>query len=574
MSNAIFGDLTAHYSTRYDDLGSAIAGGIRRGWQLEALTDIDSVTYTYREVAERIAWLHLYFRQLGIVPGDKIALVGRNSSNWTIAFLGVVTYGAVIVPILHEFKPVNIHHLVNHSDSKLLFCGERAWYGLSEYEIPTVQRVISLEDWLPLYAVEGELNAQQERAEIDAQYKEQYPDGLTPEALQYYPGQGDELAEINYTSGTTGFSKGVMVPYRSLLSNLEFSHEMIDVQPGDTVVVLLPMAHAYGQMFEFLFHIVRSGHLFFLSRRPTPQLLADVFRRVRPGIILLVPLILEKIYKSKIRKELSRRKVRLLMRMPLVEKHIKKRFCDSLNDFFGNNFHEVIVGGAGLNPEVESFLKMIGFRHTVGYGMTECAPIIGYTPWATHKMGSVGEVVRGMQMRVTDVDPETGIGEIEVRGRNLMLGYYKEPEWTRASVIDGTWFATGDRGYIDAQGFLYIRGRSKNMILGPSGQNIYPEEIEAQFNTLDFVLESLVLERDGALEALLVPDYSALDAQQVPLDKLPALFEEYRVQMNHELPSFCQVARVQIYPEEFEKTPKKSIKRYLYTHVEAPSGMV
>lgn len=564
MESRVWGVRSSRYDIRYSDMGSALAEGFRLRWAGSGFTDWGSEGYTYAQMAQRIKRFHIYFQELGLEPGDRIALVGRNSPHWAIAFLSVMTYGAVVVPILHEFKPGNIHHLVNHSDARLLFCGDHIWDTLVPGEMPGLMRIVSLGDWSVLHdALDAALGAGLEER-VDLLFGERYPDGVGPDDLDFYPGQGDELAEINYTSGSTGFSKGAMIPYRALLSNLEFAREVIPLEPGDREVILLPMAHAYGQMFEFLYHVVRGADIYTISRRPTPQILVDVFGAVRPGIILMVPLILEKIYKSRIRREINRRAVRWLLRMPIVERHIRKRFCDSLDEFFGGSFREIIVGGSGLNPEVERFLKMIGFRFTVGYGMTECHPIISYSPWSEHRTGSTGRVVRGMEMRIAEVDPESGVGEIEVRGENLMLGYYKEPGWTKEAVDEEGWLRTGDRGYIDEDGFLFIRGRSKNMILGPSGQNIYP--IECLINTFDYLSESLVIDTDGRLIALVVPDYSALDRDGMTKSDLEPLLEEYRAAVNGEQPAYSQIARMVLYPEEFEKTPKRSIKRYLYTH--------
>ncbi len=543
--------------------GFRIECSIRNNWDRPAYSEWEGETVTYAEVARRIARIHAQLEALGVTRGDRVALVGRNSNGWAITFMGIITYGAVVVPILHEFKTSNICHIVNHSEAKVFYLTQSYWEAITESSVPHVRAFINSRTGVPFY-IQGDDSVKIELARIQQRTWEE----VTPLSLRYYHGMGDELAEINYTSGTTGFSKGVMQPYRALASNIEFASGVLDLHPGDTVISFLPLAHSYGQAFEFIYCFCRGNHIHFLTRTPSPKIIIEAFAAIKPRIILLVPLIVEKLYRNNILKILNRRGIKLLMKMPIIDKPVLRKFQEALTTLFGNNFIEVIIGGAALNPEVELFLKRIGFRYTVGFGMTECAPIITYASWATHKLYSSGRAVVNMRVKIDNPNPLTGVGEIVMKGDNVTLGYYKNPEQTAASFTPDSWFRSGDLGYLDPEGNLFIKGRSKNMILGPSGQNIYPEEIEALINNQPYVQESLVTQRDGKLIALVVPDMARLDAEGIEGitdEQKERIIAETLEKVNEELPAYSKIATVQLYPEEFEKTPKKSIKRYLYT---------
>ncbi len=537
-------------------IGFKIRRAILENWDRPALTEYTVETVTYGELGRQIARVHAQLAAVGVKPGDRVALIGRSTIGWAAVYFGVVTYGAVIVPILNDFKGSTVNHIVNHSEAKVFYVAESHWEALGESSMPSVEAFISIGTGRILYSKQKEVAARDWG--IPAMEKADF------EALPIRYTTGEELAEINYTSGTTGFSKGVMQPFRSLESNVQFAEGVIPVQPGDTVISVLPLAHAYGQAFEFLYCFTRGCHIHFISKTPSPKVIAQAFAEIKPRIILIVPLIMEKIYKQHILKQLNRRGMRLLMRAPVIGERVKRKFCDALSGFFGDNFLEVIIGGAALNPEVELFLKRIGFRYTVGYGMTECAPIITYASWDTHRLHSTGRVVVNMELRINEPNSETGVGEVVVRGKNVMLGYYRDPALTEEVFTPDGWLRTGDLAYLDAEGNLFIKGRSKNMILGPSGQNIYPEEVEAVLNSQPYIQESLVAEQDGKLVALVVPDFVNASADGVPIDVLEARFEEVRKAVNKELPAYSQIAAIQLYPEEFEKTPKKSIKRFMY----------
>ncbi len=545
-----------------DNLGGLLRDTIVRCWDLPAFSEYQGSTISYGDVAREVEKIHTLFRLAGVQPGERVALADRNSPHWAVAYIATLTYGAVIVPVLHEFKTHMMHHIVTHSDARILFVSPSVWEELNEAEMPQLQAVVSLATWDVLFdRYEGEVDLA--RGTIERAYAESHPEGISPARLDYHPGTGEELAEINYTSGTSGFSKGVMQPYRALLSNMQFAEGAIDLQPGDNVISILPMAHAYGQAFEFLSPFLRGCHIHFLTRMPSPKVIMGAFREIKPRIILMVPLIVEKIYKQQVLKVLSRPRIRFMLRLPIIDRVIQKRFHDALTETFGGNFIEIIVGGAALNHEVELFLKKIGFRYTVGYGMTECAPIITYASWDSNRLYSTGRIVPNMELRIAEPDAE-GVGEIQVRGANLMQGYYKRPDLTAEVFTPDGWLRTGDLGTVDDEGFVYIRGRRKNMILGPSGQNIYPEEIEGLLNTMSYVQESLVVERDGRLVALIVPDFAAADAEGLSPHTIEAIMEDHRKELNQELPAFSQLQECVLYPEEFEKTPKKSIKRFLY----------
>lgn len=549
-----------HYT---EPLNRAIAGAIVEHWSLPCFSDYNGPTFTNAELAERIARNHILFRALGIKPGDRIALIGKSTTGWALAYLSIVTYGAVVVPILSDFKLNTILHIIKHSESQLLFTGMQTWERLGETSELAIKAIISTSSWMPLYCKQQYQRAIAPAA-LDDAFRACYPQGVRPVDVHYVEQSPETLQEINYTAGTSGFSKGVMVPGRALASNLEFAEGVMAMQPGDPVISLLPLAHAYGQAFEFLFCFLKGCHIYFLMRVPSPRIIFQAFGQIRPRLIIIVPIIIEKIYKGKIAPRLRDPKIRLLLKTPILRARLLRQFNTTLTEALGGNFIEVIVGGAHLNPRVEEFLKKIGFRYTVGYGMTECAPIITYAPWREHRLYTSGRPVVNMEVRIANADPTTGVGNIEVRGANLMLGYYKRPDLTAEAFTPDGWLRTGDLGSLDADGYLTIRGRSKDMILGPNGQNIYPEELEALIGNYPLVQEVLVKELDGKIVALVVPDYTTLDEQGLKMADLESRLEECRLQVNEELPAYSQISQFLVYPEEFEKTPKHSIRRFLY----------
>ncbi len=546
----------------FHSVNKLIQESLARNWDRAALTNYQGMTLAYRDVARRIAKLHIAFEQCGLRKGDKVAICSRNQANWGVSFLAAITYGAVAVPILHEFKAGNIHYLVNHSEARVLFVDEVIWEGLIPDEMPDLGVVVQINNFKFLYAASEDLA--QIREHLNEEFGKRYPNNFEPGDLNYYEDQPDELAIINYTSGTSGFSKGVMLPYRALYSNIEFASKDACpmLKPGMNVVSMLPSAHMYGMMFEFLFEITIGMHVHFLSRVPSPKIIMKAFSEIHPDIIIAVPLVMEKVYKNKLKPLVD--KTKFYRRIPVLDKVIENRFCTELTNAFGGQFEEVILGGAAFNPEVEKFLHSIGFRYTVGYGMTECGPIIGYAHWDKVKVGSAGRAALNMQIRIDSPDPRNIPGEVQVKGPNVCLGYYKNPDTTAASFTPDGWFKTGDMGVLDEDGYLFLRGRSKCMVLGPSGQNIYPEELEATINNFTYVVDSLVVEDDGGLTALIYPDWhqGELDGmtrsafKQRIMDTLPAI--------NAELPKYAQIKKIELMPEDFERTPKKSIKRYLY----------
>lgn len=544
-----------------------IENSIKEHWDLPAFSDYNGHTFHYKDVARRIEKFHIILAHAGIRPGDKVAIVGRNSSNWAICFFGVLAYGAVAVPILHEFKPDNIHHIVNHSGAKALLAGASNWENMNENMMPDVRLVMLLDNFSIIHSKNKEVRTVRER--INEFFGKKYPRSFTAADVHYHVEQPDELAVLNYTSGTTSFSKGVMIPYRSLWSNTQFAYDNLPyIHAGDNIVCMLPMAHMYGLAFEILNSVNKGCHVHFLTRTPSPKIIAEAFATVRPALILAVPLIIEKIIKSRVFPELKKPLMKLLLKMPLLDKKVMERIASKLNASFGGRFGEVVIGGAALNREVEIFLHAIHFHYTVGYGMTECGPLIAYAPWYEFKIGSVGKIVDRMEARIDSADPEHEVGEILVRGMNVMLGYYKNLEATKAVMMPDGWMRTGDLGTIDADGFLYIRGRSKTMILGPSGQNIYPEEIEDKLNNMPYVAESLVISQGGRLVALICPDWQEADKEGIQHEEIEKYMQENINRLNEELPSYSQIACFKLYQEEFEKTPKRSIKRYLYQPAE------
>ena len=545
------------------DIILRIEDSIKKNWDRDALTDYKGCTLQYKDVARRIEKLHIIFSEVGIVPGDKISLCGRNSSNWGVAFLATLTYGAVPVPILHEFKADNVHNIINHSDSKLAFIGENNWENLNEEEIPNVLGVISLENYDLRVSRDERLTYAREH--LNELFGKKFPNRFEKNMIGYYHNHHeDDLAIINYTSGSTGFSKGVMIPYRAVTNNMEFGNQVLNLKPGNTIVSMLPMAHMYGMAFEFLYELTVGMHIYFLTRIPSPKIIFQALNEIKPSVIVAVPLIIEKIIKKNVLPKLEKPGTKFLLKVPIVNEAILSAVREKMIASFGGNFYEVIVGGAAFNQEVENLLHQLKFPYTVGYGATECAPIICYEDWKNFVPGSCGKAAYGMEVRINSEDPANIPGEILVKGPNVMLGYYKNEEATAETLDADGWYHSGDLGVMDADGNVFIKGRSKNMLLGPSGQNIYPEEIEDQLNSFPYVSESLVVHRDGKLVALVVPDYDTAFKEEKTVQDVAAQMEANRVELNKNLAAYCQIASVQIQSEEFEKTPKKSIKRYLY----------
>ncbi len=539
---------------------------IKKHWDLDALTDYKGATLQYKDVARKIEKLHILLAESGIKPGDKVAVCGRNSSHWGVAFLAILTYGAVAVPILHEFKADNIHNIVNHSEARLLFVGDVVWESLNEAEMPLLEGIILMTDFTLLVCRSKQLEYAREH--LNELFGKKFPRNFRREHVSYRRDNPEELAVINYTSGTTSFSKGVMLPYRSLWANTQFAFDVLTLKPGDRIVSMLPMAHMYGLAFEFLSEVACGCHVFFLTRMPSPKIIFQAFADVKPHIVIAVPLIIEKIIKKNVLPKLETLKMKVLLKVPIINDKIKAAVREQMIQGFGGNFYEVIIGGAAFNQEVEKLLKSIDFPYTVGYGMTECGPIICYEDWKRFKPGSCGKAAPRMEVRIDSPDPQNIVGEILTRGDNVMLGYYKNPEAT-AQILDADgWLHTGDLGVMDEEGNVTIKGRSKNMLLGPSGQNIYPEEIEEKLNNLPFVAECIVIQQnDNKLVALIYPDFEDAYSQGMSDSDIEAAMEENRTTLNAELPAYSQISRIKIYPEEFEKTPKKSIKRFLYQDV-------
>lgn len=539
---------------------------IKENWDLDALTDYKGATLQYKDVARKIEKLHILLAESGIKPGDKVAVYGRNSSHWGVAFLAILTYGAVAVPILHEFKADNIHNIVNHSEARLLFVGDMVWEALNEAEMPLLEGIILMTDFTLLVCRSKQLEYAREH--LNELFGKKFPRNFRREHVAYRRDEPEELAVINYTSGTTSFSKGVMLPYRSLWSNTQFAFEVLPLKPGDKVVSMLPMAHMYGLAFEFLYEFASGCHVFFLTRMPSPKIIFQAFSEVKPHIVIAVPLIIEKIIKKNVLPKLETLKMKMLLKVPIINDKIKAAVREQMIKGFGGNFYEVIVGGAAFNQEVEKLLKSIDFPYTVGYGMTECGPIICYEDWKRFRMGSCGKAAPRMEVRIDSPDPQHIVGEILTRGDNVMLGYYKNEEATKQIFDADGWLHTGDLGIMDEEGNVTIKGRSKNLLLGPSGQNIYPEEIEEKLHNLPYVAESIVIQQnDNKLAALIYPDFDEAYAQGMSNKDIEVAMEENRVTLNSELPAYSQISRIKIYPEEFEKTPKKSIKRFLYQDV-------
>lgn len=544
---------------------SLIEQSIISHWDSDALTDYKGITLQYKDVARKIEKLHILFENSGVEHGDKIAICGRNCASWAVVFLATLTYGAVAVPVLHEFTADQIHNIVNHSEAKLLFVGDVVATVIDPTKMPSLEGIVYIPDYSLVVSRTDKLTYAREH--LNELFGKKYPKAFRQQHISYYKEKDpSELALINYTSGTTGFSKGVMLPYRALWSNIDFAKGVLGktIKKGDNTISILPMAHMYGMSFEFLFEFLHGCHVFYLTRVPSPAIIAQAFKDVKPAIVIAVPLVIEKIIRKKVFPQIQNTKVRLLMKMPGVGKKVKKRICEQVYQAFGGNLYEVIIGGAALNQEIESFLKDIDFPFTVGYGATECAPIITYSDWHDFVPMSCGREVVHMEVKIDSENPETVPGEILARGLNVMLGYYKNDEATAQTIDKDGWYHTGDLGLMDKGGNVFIKGRSKNMLLGPNGQNIYPEEIEDKLNSMTFAMESVVVQRDGKLVGLVHPDFDEVQAMGLSRDDLQSLMEENRVQVNANLPVYCKIAAIEIHDEEFEKTPKKSIKRYLY----------
>ena len=540
-----------------------IEKSIKKNWDANSLTDYKGVTYQYKDVARKIEKLHIIFEESGVKPGDKIAICGRNMSHWGVTFLATVTYGAVIVPILHEFKPDQVHNIVNHSEAKLLFVGDVVWEGLDESAMPNLEGVILVNDFSLLVSRTEKLTYAREH--LNELFGKKFPKNFRKEHINYYKDSPDELLVLNYTSGTTSFSKGVMIPARALWSNMMFAFSALSMKSGDRLVSMLPMAHMYGLAFEFLYQFCAGVQVFFLTRMPSPKIILQAFAEVKPSLVIAVPLIIEKIIKKNVLPKLETPTMKFLMHVPLVSDKIREKVREQLMNAFGGEFYEIVVGGAAFNQEIEAFMRSIDFPYTVGYGMTECAPLICYEDWKKFKAGSCGKAVANMEVKVLSADPANIPGEIICRGDNVMLGYYKNEEATREVIDADGWMHTGDLGVIDENGYVTIKGRSKNMLLGPSGQNIYPEEIEDKLNNMPYVNESIVIQAlDGKLAALIYPDFELAFANGMSEKQVEEQMEANRVAVNAQIAAYEQIARVKIYHEEFEKTPKKSIKRFLY----------
>ena len=545
-------------------LNGYLQSSVRKNWEELALTDFNGVSFQYRDIARKVAKLHLLYEQAGVKRGDKIALCGKNSSQWAVAFISAITYGAVAVPILHEFKADNIHHLVTHSEAKLFYTDDAIWENLDPDSMSGLEGVIRLHDYSIIMSRNKRLtNAREHLNEI---FGKRYPERFTPDDVVYYKEKKDELALINYTSGSMGFSKGVMLTYNNLWSNIQFTIDGLTfLNPGDGIVCMLPLAHMYGLIVELLHPLVKGCHVYFLTRMPSPRVILEAFATVRPKLIVTVPLIIEKIVKTKVFPLLDKPLMKLLMHIPVIDDRLLEKIKTQLMSAFGGNVQEIIIGGAALNKDVETFLRRINFPYTVGYGMTECAPLVAYAQWDKQRPGSCGQIVDRMEGRIDSPDPEHIPGELWVRGDNVMKGYYKNKDATDAVMKDG-WMNTGDLCTMDSDGFIYIRGRNKNMILGPSGQNIYPEEIEQKLNNMPYVAESLVVDSDGQLAALIYPDLELATKQGIHTDALSKIMDDNIAALNKDLPAYSQIRKVKLYNEEFEKTPKRSIKRYLYQH--------
>jgi long-chain acyl-CoA synthetase len=539
-----------------------IEQSIKQNWEIEALSNYKEKGYSYKEIAVKILKLHIYYKDAGIKEGDKIALVGRNSANWCIVYLSAVTYGAVIVPILPDFKPDDLLNLINHSDSQILFVDDKIYETLDVSKIPGITSVVSLEDLSMITA--GSAMLKEAYSALEDKYLKAYP-ALKQEDIKFSDISNEKLAVISYTGGTTGFSKGVMISHNSLAANIRFAQNNMPLLSGDPVVSFLPLAHTYGCAFEFLFPFTFGCHITILTKTPSPQILIQAFKEIRPRLILSVPLVIEKIFKKQLLPVISKPHMKILLAIPGINSLLHKKIREKLVETFGGRFKEVVIGGAAFNAEAERFFKKIGFRFTVGYGMTECGPLISYASWDTTKPGASGRAVDTLEVTIDSPDPQKQMGEIILRGENVMNGYYKNEKATREMIDEKGWMHTGDLGLIDKEGNIFIKGRSKTMLLGPSGKNIFPEEIEAIINNMDYISESLVISEDNKLIGLIYPDYEMVKRDNISEEKLLTILDETRKAVNERVPDFMAVSKFRIHPEEFAKTPKRSIKRFLYT---------
>lgn len=542
-----------------------IEQSIKTNWYLNALTDYKGITLQYRDVARKIEKIHILLENAGIEKGDKIAICGRNSAHWTVTYLAVITYGAVVVPILHEFKADQVHNIVNHSEARLLFVGDQIWENLNEAAMPHLEGIIELKDFG--VSVSRSEKLAYARDHLNEIFGHKFPCRFRPDDISYEKEKSEDLAIINYTSGTTGYSKGVMLPYRSILSNVLYCKEKIGLKAGDSVVSMLPLGHVFGMTFDFLYGFTAGAHLWFLTRMPSPKIIAESFAEIRPRVIACVPLIVEKIFKKNILPKVDNKLGKLLLHVPIISDKIKELIKQKAMEVFGGNFIEIIIGGAPFNAEVEAFLKMIDFPYTIAYGMTECGPIICHSHWTELKLASCGKVAARMEAKVLSPNPSAIAGELVCRGANLMLGYYKNEEATRQVIDTEGWLHTGDMATIDEDGNVFIKGRCKNLLLTSSGQNIYPEEIESKLNNMPYVSESLIILQQDKLVGLIYPDSDDAFAHGLNQSDLVRVMEENRLELNKQLPAFSQIARFKLYPEEFEKTAKKSIKRFLYQDI-------
>lgn len=539
-----------------------IEQSIVKNWDIEALSNYREKGYSYKAIAERILKLHILFKGSGIKEGDKIALVGRNSANWCITYLAAVTYGAVIVPILPDFKPEDLTNIINHSDSRLLFVDDKIFESFAVEKIPEVIGILSLDDFRLIFPRTTPIK--ETFASLEERYAKAFP-ALTKENIKFSGISNDALAVISYTSGTTGFSKGVMITHNSLAANVRYAQKNMPLESGDPVVSFLPLAHTYGCAFEFLFPFTYGCHITILTKTPSPQILIQAFKEIRPRLVLSVPLVIEKIFKKQLLPVISKPHMKILLSIPGVNIILHKKIREKLVETFGGKFKEIVIGGAAFNADAEKFFKKIGFRFTVGYGMTECGPLISYASWDTTKPGASGRAVDTLEVTIDSPDPQNIVGEIILRGENVTTGYYKNEKATAELIDDKGWMHTGDLGLIDKEGNIFIKGRSKTMILGPSGKNIYPEEIEAVINNKNYITESLVISVDNKLVGLIYPDFEMMKKDNISEEQLPAILEEIRKEVNDRLPEFMAVSKFRIHPEEFAKTPKRSIKRFLYT---------
>ena len=539
-----------------------IEQSIRQNWEIEALSNYKEKGFSYKEIAEKILKFHIFFKDAGIKEGDKIALVGRNSANWCVVYLATVTYGAVIVPILPDFKPEDLANLINHSDATILFVDDKILETIDKTKLPAITAMVSLDDFSLASSVKPQLK--KSYPAIESKFIQTYPD-LRKEDIKFSDISNDALAVISYTGGTTGFSKGVMISHNSLAANIRFAQTHMPLKSGDPVVSFLPLAHTYGCAFEFLFPFTFGCHITILSKTPSPQIIVQAFKEIKPRLILSVPLVIEKIFKKQLLPVISKPHMKILLAIPGINKILHKKIREKLTETFGGRFHEIVIGGAAFNPEAEIFFRKIGFRFSVGYGMTECGPLISYTSWDTTKLGGSGKPVDTLEVTIDSADPLNQMGEIILRGENVMLGYYKNEKATREIIDEKGWMHTGDLGIMDKEGNIFIKGRSKSMLLGPSGKNIFPEEIEAVINNMNYITESLVISEDNKLVALIYPDFDMMKKDNISEEQLQPILDETRKSVNERLPEFMAVHKFRIHPEEFAKTPKRSIKRFLYT---------